>query len=29
MFDFWYNKMTKDTPCTFDLGMSDTGKQIS
>lgn len=24
MFDFWYNKMTKDCPCTFDLAMSDT-----
>ena len=24
MFDFWYNKMTKNSPCTFNLGMSDT-----
>lgn len=24
MFDFWYNKMTKNCPCTFELGMSDT-----
>ena len=24
MYNFWYNKMTKDCPSTFDLGMSDT-----
>ncbi|EFX60182.1 hypothetical protein DAPPUDRAFT_344893, partial [Daphnia pulex] len=24
MFDFWYNKMTKNSPCEFNLGMSDT-----
>lgn len=24
MYDFWYNKLTKDSPCTFNLGMSDT-----
>ena len=24
MFDFWYNKMTKNCPSEFDLGMSDT-----
>ena len=24
MFDFWYNKMTKNSPSTFNLGMSDT-----
>lgn len=24
MFDFWYNKMTKNCPSQFDLGMSDT-----
>jgi hypothetical protein len=24
MYDFWYNKMTKNSPSTFDLGMSDT-----
>ena len=24
MYDFWYNKLTKDSPCSFDLGMSDT-----
>ena len=25
MYDFWYNKLTKDTDCKFDLCMSDTG----
>lgn len=24
MFDFWYNKMTKNCPSNFDIGMSDT-----
>ena len=24
MYDFWYNKLTKNTKCKFDLGMSDT-----
>ncbi len=24
MYNFWYNKMTKDCPSTFELGMSDT-----
>lgn len=24
MYDFWYNQLTKDSPCEFDLGMSDT-----
>jgi hypothetical protein len=24
MFDFFYNKMTKNTPCEFEMGMSDT-----
>lgn len=24
MFDFYYNKLTKNTDCQFDLGMSDT-----
>lgn len=24
MFDFYYNKMTKNCPCEFELGMSDT-----
>ena len=24
MYDFWYNKLIKDSPCNFDLGMSDT-----
>ena len=24
MYDFWYNKLIKDSPCAFDLGMSDT-----
>ena len=24
MYDFWYNILTKDSPCNFELGMSDT-----
>ena len=24
MYDFWFNQITKDSPCEFDLGMSDT-----
>ena len=24
MYDFWFNQITKDSPCQFDLGMSDT-----
>ena len=24
MYNFWYNQLTKDSPCKFDVGMSDT-----
>ena len=24
MYDFWFNILTKNSPCQFDLGMSDT-----
>ena len=24
IFDFWFNQITKDSPCHFELGMSDT-----